>query len=89
MLFRMYDYDLIGDENGWWSVNDVFPGPFIEIPSNVVGSDKLLIQFLKNEGYIQKHIYNSKIEIEGETDYTLYFNYNYLPQFELRNMEEK
>jgi hypothetical protein len=85
----MYDYELIGDENGWWSVNDVFPGPIIEIPSNIVGSDKLLIQFLKNEGYIKKHIHNSKIEIDGETDHALYFNYNYIPQFELRNMEEK
>jgi len=85
----MYDYDLIGDEEGSYSVNDVFPGPVIEISDNVVDSDKLLIKFLKNEGYIKKYIHNSKINIDGENDFTLYFNYNYIPQFELRNMEGK
>ena len=88
MKYRLYDYDLWGNEEEGLTVNQVFQtDTILEIDEETLNSDKKLIKLLKDEGIIKKYIHNSKITIDGEPDYTLYFNYNYNPSFELRREE--
>ena len=90
MRYRMYDYDLIGDENGMYSVNDCFRTSFVlEIPVDVLENDRKLISFLKKEGLIKNNIRYSSIDIDGESGYTLYFNYKCNPAFELRREDDE
>ena len=85
MPYRMYVYDLWADGEGGMTVNDVFQTDVvIMIPDPIVEKTSELITFLKNNGIIKKHVHNSKIEIHGEIGHTLYFDYNGVPDFEMR-----
>ena len=89
MKYQMYDYDLWTDEQGMKSVNDCWRTSFIwDIPENILENDRELISFLKKEGVIKSNIRYKSIEVDGETGYTLYFNYKGDPAFELRRVED-
>lgn len=85
MPYRMYVYDLWRSEKDVYTVNDVFAtDTVLMIPDSIAEKDKTLIQFLKDNEIIKKHMHNSKIRIDGEIEHTLYFSYNDIPDFELR-----
>ncbi len=85
MPYRMYVYDLWGNDEDGYNVNDVFwTDTVLMIPDPIAEKDSLLIKFLKDNEAITKYIHNSKIRIDGEIGHTLYFSYNDIPDFELR-----
>jgi len=84
--YKLYDYDLWADGEGGFTVNDVYPGEVVEVADNL--TDKELIRELKKQGQIKRGIRFASITIDGEPDYTLYFNYKGNPGFELRYIVE-
>ena len=80
--YRLYDYDVWGNENDGYDVNDVFKtNELYKIDAN--WSDSKLISALKKQGLIKKGIHQSSIEIGGD-DMTITFDYKGKPEFELR-----
>ena len=75
-IYNLYTYDVWGNARDGFEVNDRFLDTRgIEIPEKIVRSpNKALIQELKRQGFIKKRLHASSLEIEGEGDFTLYFN---------------
>jgi hypothetical protein len=81
--YRLYTYDVWGNEKDGYEVNDCFKTSEVyEIDNDL--SDKDLIKSLKTQGLIKKGIHAKSITIDGEPDYTFYFEYKGRPEFELR-----
>ena len=80
--YRLYTYDVQGNEEDGYDVNDVFKTS--EIYDIDPGWDnKTLIKRLKSQGLIKKGIRSSSIEIGGD-DVIITFDYKGKPEFELR-----
>ena len=89
--YTVYDYELWGNPKDGFEVNNVFKGEEgIIISEDIVNNDKELVKSLKRLGIIKKGIHFNSIEIDGEPEYTLYFNDvrgeagGFCPAFELR-----
>ena len=88
MEYRLYDYGLWTNSEGGVEVNDCWAtSTIVDIPEKILQQDKKLVVFLKREGLIRRNIRHRSITIDGETGYTLYFNYKGDPAFELRRVE--
>jgi len=81
MKMRAYAYDVWGNENeGYW-VNDRYnTGEVYDVDLGL--KDKDLIASLKRQGCITKGIHAKSVTIEGD-EYGLYFEYKGRPDFEL------
>ena len=72
MKYQLYSYDVWGNKKDGYQVNNVFKTDMIiEVKTD---SDEELIKELK-KCYINKYVRNSSIDIEGETEHTLYITY--------------
>ena len=85
--YRVYDYDVWGNEKSGYEVNNVFKtSTVLEIPYNF--SNKGIIKKLKEAGFIIQAAKNSKFRIDGEPDATLYITWEptEYPMCELRRV---
>lgn len=83
--YRLYNYDVWGNEHDGFEVNDVYrTSTIVDIPDDA--NDETIIRILKAEGAIKRNIRFKSIEIDGELEYSLYFTYRPTgrPEFELR-----
>jgi hypothetical protein len=90
MRYQLYTYDVWGNEKDGYEVNNIFSTNAIyELDENM--TDKEIVKALKDQGLIKKGIHTSSIEIDGEMDYTLYFDDvkggHCKPDFELRKID--
>lgn len=80
--YELYTYDLIMEDDSL-SVNDRFSaGITIDIPEDL--SDNDVIKLLIDKGILIDANVND-FSIDGESEYTLYINYQYNPCCELVN----
>jgi len=79
--YRVYSYDVWGNERDGYDVNDVYRGDTVEI-----NPDKDIVSELRKAGLIKKGIRSKSIGNDGEPGYTWYVtdNRNGRPEFELR-----
>ena len=87
--YKVYDYDLWRDDNGYY-VNNVFETD-ITIVINDYTSDKEIIRKLKKEGLLKRNLRYSSFEVYGDTD-SLYVEYysqktELMPICELRRID--
>jgi hypothetical protein len=83
MKFRLYTYDVWGNEEEGYDVNDVFQtGEIYNLHSDM--TDGEIIEALQTQGGIQEGIDTTLIDIGGDFDLGLTFDYNGRPEFELR-----
>lgn len=81
--FRLYTYDVWGNARDGYEVNNVYgTGEVYSLDDN--WTDKQIISELKKQGAIRKSVKNSLVRIDGEFEYSLYFEYRDKPEFELR-----
>jgi len=87
--YQVYDYDVWGNEKDGFDVNNVFKTPYV-VEISEKDFDKEVIGRLKDAGFLKKTCKNSKFQIGGEPDYTLYVMYSptWYPVCELRRFEE-
>jgi hypothetical protein len=79
--YKVYSYDLLGNDEDGYEVNDVsYSGITIDVEEN--DSDAVVLQKLKDVGYIKNHV--GSITGDGEFGDILYFDYEGYPAFELR-----
>ena len=83
MKFRLYDYDVWGNEKDGFNVNDVFKTS-TTVELNEKMSDRQIVNALKKEWVIKKGVQFRSIDIDGDFEYALYFDYKGRPEFELR-----
>ena len=81
--WRWYDYDVWGNVKDGYEVNNVFKTDDVIYIPNVVKSDKALITFLKNEGFLKSGARRNLIELDSHED-VIYFSYKSKPEGELR-----
>jgi hypothetical protein len=85
LKYKAYTYELWGNARDGWEVNDVFYNSTIDIPETITdASDEKFYNYLKKIGFIPKNFKNALFSVDGESDYTLYFEYKNKPAFELR-----
>ncbi len=88
MKYRVYSYDVWGNEKDGYEVNDCFySGETTKLHKGM--TDNQIIKKLKKEGIINKWIKNHCVSISGEEEYSLYFEYKGRPEFELRAEREE
>ena len=93
MKFEIIQYDVWGDPDGGFTVNDSYStGIFIDINEN--DSDKIILKKLKEAGFLKKTAKYNCFEIDGELDYSLYINHvtqkdGVYPLCELRRLENE
>lgn len=84
--YELYSYDVWGNEEEGYSVNDTFKRGIIELEND---DDGEIIRELKSMGFLASSAETINFEIEGESDYTIYINGkndNY-PYCELRRIK--
>ena len=76
MKYQVYSYDVWGNKQDGYEVNDVYPTTFeIEIDDNT--TDKQIIKQLKKEGFINKYLRNKSLDVDGaDTGSYFYVDYN-------------
>jgi hypothetical protein len=84
MEYKVYTYDLWGNERDGFEVNDVYGTDLIaEINEDM--TDKQIIQELKGIGLLKKTCKDSEFHIYGDFNYELYIEYpEFKPLCELR-----
>jgi hypothetical protein len=85
--YDLYDYEIWGNAKDGFQVNNVFfAASDVVLSESIVMDDWKLIKALKQLGIIKKGIHAKSIDIDGEADFTLYFNdaRDGCPAFELR-----
>jgi hypothetical protein len=88
--YQVYDYELWGNKEDGFEVNNVFKTPFT-VELKLEYTDNTIIRKLKEIGFIKDTAKNSDFEITGETETALYINYNglyFMPFCELRVINE-
>ena len=87
--YKLYDYDVWGNEKDGYDVNNVWStNEIYEISEKGMESDKQMIKELKKQGLIKKGIRFSSIDIDGD-ERTIYLGYKGKPEFELRLVDNK
>ena len=80
--FRLYTYDVWGNEKDGYEVNDIFKtSETYEIPAEA--TDAHVIKALRKQGCFKARVLSRLIEIDGD-DETIYVSYKGRPEFELR-----
>lgn len=86
-LYQIWAYDLIANEYDSYSVNDRFKDSIVFIPNSVMeGKDSALIGYLKRIDELDKNAKVKDFEISGEPEYTMYFDYEGDPSFEMEQL---
>jgi len=93
MKFEIIQYDVWGDPDGGFTVNNAYStGIVIDINEN--DTDKTILKKLKEVGFLKKTAKYICFEIDGELDYSLYINHvtikdGVYPLCELRRLENE
>jgi hypothetical protein len=83
MKYEYISYDVWGNESDGYEVNQAFTtGEYVELDTDT--SDKELLISLIRQGFAKDSICFESVDIQGEQGYSLYFEYNGKPEFELR-----
>lgn len=83
MKYEYISYDVWGNESDGYEVNQAFTtGQFVDIPADATDKD-ILISLIRQD-FIKDSICFDAVQIDGEPEYSLYFEYNGKPEFELR-----
>lgn len=86
-MFQVWSYDVWGNDKDGYTVNNRFKSEKIFVPYRVLhAGDKDLIAYLKRIKYVKSKVNSSKIDITGDDDFTLYFEYKGKPEFEFENI---
>lgn len=87
--YNIYTYDVWGNEEDGFDVNDRFKLGTLELSDADVNSDSRLANRLKENGFVKETTTTSDLEIDGDK-YTLYVNEasNGYPLFELVLIEK-
>ena len=100
MKYKLYDYDVYGNNKDGYEVNNIYPAlighnlfnakeVIINLTKNT--PDKKIIKALKKSNWLRKTTKDSCFIIEGDFDYTLYISYStkkyFIPVCELRLQE--
>jgi len=81
MKYKLYTYDLWGNEKDGYQVSDVYPSNItIELTPN--DSDETIIKKLRKE-MTKKH-HTKSFDVDGDFTYGLYINLKGVPFCELR-----
>ena len=71
VTYDVHGLDVWGNAREGFEVNDVYPSRGqVEIPEDA--SHEEIVRALKAEGFIDRNIHMSSVEIDGEPGYTLY-----------------
>ena len=83
--YELYSYDVWGNEEDGYEVNDSYKIGKIELEDT---EDNSIIEALKQFGFLKDHALTSDFTIDGENEYTLYVNgeKNNYPYCELRRI---
>ena len=88
MKYEYISYDVWGNENDGYEVNQAFhTGESVDIDPYL--SDNDLLNQLASQGFILEGIDYDQVSIDGEPEFSLYFEYKGRPEFELRPVEEE
>lgn len=90
-IFQVWTYDLWGNDEDGYTVNDRFKNEQVFIPNTVLdGSNVDLCKYLAEQGTIvlTDTLKAEDIDINGESDFTLYFEYEGKPDFELEKITD-
>ena len=83
--WRVYSYDLVGNEDGGYDVNDVRREPYTIFIDGETATDKEIIKELIQSGAIRPQKLNYReLKIDGEPDSVLYIDYKGSPAMEIR-----
>ena len=83
MKYEYISYDVWGNESDGYEVNQSFTtGEYVDIDPD--STDKELLVSLIRQDFIKDSISFDAVTITGEREYSLYFDYNGKPEFELR-----
>lgn len=83
MKYEYISYDVWGNDDDGYEVNQSFhTGEIVKI--DPLDDDEGLIKSLQEQGFLIGAIDYDKLRIDGETGYSLYFEYEGRPEFELR-----
>jgi hypothetical protein len=84
--WRWYEYDVWGNRKDGYEVNNVFrTSEVIDIPEIVLNSDKAIVTYLRNIGFLKKGVRTRDIEFSEITyEDTLDISYKGKPVGELR-----
>ena len=83
--YRLYNYDVWGNNKEGYNVNNVFQTDETCIIDDDMGNGEIIAE-LKKQGIIRKTVKNSKIDISDDGYDVLYFDYRGKPEFELREV---
>lgn len=87
MQFKVWSYDVWGNEEEGYIVNDRSETD-ITLCISEDASDRDIIKALKTTGFLKKGLHYDKFIIDGENDYTLYIDYgDHYPVCELERIE--
>ncbi len=86
MQFKVWEYDVWGNEEDGYSVNNRFETD-ITLCVSEDATDEDIIKALKTTGFLKKGLHYDKFAIEGENDYTLYIDHEGCPVCELQRIE--
>ena len=75
MQYQLITYDVWGNKRDGYEVNQSYTSDTIIDLEPTDYYDDTIIKKLKEVGLLSKHAKNSKYDIDGEFDYTLYVNY--------------
>ena len=83
MKYEYISYDVWGNDVDGYEVNQAFhTGEYVEI--NPESTDKEILISLIKQGFAKDSICFEAVDITGEPEYSLYFEYDGKPEFELR-----
>jgi len=70
--YQWYDYDVWGNAKDGYDVNNVFRTPaFVTLAENA--TDAQIVASLRKAGILKARTQTKRVQIDGETGYTLYF----------------
>ena len=83
MKYEYISYDVWGNDEDGYEVNQAFhTGEYVDIDPYL--SDNDLLNQLTEKGFITESVDYDEVRIDGEPEYSLYFEYKGRPEFELR-----
>lgn len=85
--YKMFVFDVWGNDEDGYEVNDRQENGYLIIMDDEAKRDNL-IKALKKVGFLNNNLRYSKFDEDGDCDYSLFYNYNSIPLFELESMTE-
>ena len=86
MKYEYISYDVWGNDEDGYEVNQAFhTGEYVDI--DPMADNEGIVKNLQEQGFIRGAIEYDELRIDGEAEYSLYFEYKGRPEFELRQTD--